>query len=111
MTHEELKKAVNDVNEYYRKQIEELESKKKSFVQQLMNDWANENSEFKVGNIIESNMNVIKVTKITCEYSKYDSYFYPVYHGIMLTKQFKPRKDGSTFTIYGDKGRVITKLK
>ena len=27
MTHEELKKAVNDVNEYYRKQIEELESK------------------------------------------------------------------------------------
>lgn len=77
MTHEELKKSVNDVNEYYRKQIEELESKKKSFIQQLMNDWANENSEFKVGDIIESNMNVIKIT----------------------------RKDGSTFTIYGNKGR------
>lgn len=29
----------------------------------------------------------------------------------MLTKQLKPRKDGSTFTIYGDEGRVITKLK
>ena len=111
MTQEELKKAVNDVNEYYRKQIEELESKKKSFVQQLMNDWANENSEFKVGDIIESNMNVIKITKITGEYSSYHSYFYPVYHGIVLTKQLKPRKDGSPFTIYGDEGRVITKLK
>ena len=111
MTQEELKKAVDETNKYYRKQIEELESKKKSFVKQLMNDWANENSEFKVGDIIESNMNIIKITKITGDYSKYDSYFYPVYHGIMLTKQLKPRKDGSTFTIYGDEDRVITKLK
>lgn len=111
MTHEELKKAVNDVNEYYRKQIEELESKKKSFVHQLMDDWANENSEFKVGDIIESNMHIIKITKITCDYSEYHSYFYPVYYGIVLTKQLKPRKDGSTFTIYDDEDEVITKLK
>lgn len=111
MTHEELKKAVNDVNEYYRKQIEELENKKKSFVKQLMNDWANENSEYKIGDIIESNLTIIQITKITGEYSSYNSYFYPVYHGIVLTKQLKPRKDGSTFTIYDDKGRVITKIK
>ena len=111
MTHEELKKAVNDVNEYYRKQIEELESKKKSFVHQLMNDWANENSRYKVGDIIESNLTIIKITKITCDYSSYNSYFYPVYHGTVLTKQLKPRKDGSTFTIYDDEDRVITKLK
>jgi len=111
MTHEELKKAVNDVNEYYRKQIEELESKKKSFVRQLMDDWANENPEYKIGDIIESNLTIIQITKITGEYSSYHSYFYPVYHGIVLTKQLKPRKDGSTFTIYGDEDRVITKLK
>lgn len=111
MTQEELRKAVKETNEHYQKQIEELEKNKRSFVQKLMDYWANENSEFKVGDIIESNMNIIKITKITGDYSKYDSYFYPVYHGIMLTKQFKPRKDGSTFTIYDDKDRVITKLK
>lgn len=111
MTHEELKKAVDRVKEYYREQIEELESKKKSFVQQLMNDWANENSRYKIGDIIECNMNIIQITKITGEYSSYGSYFYPVYHGIMLTKQLKPKKNGSVFTIYDDKDKVITKLK
>lgn len=111
MTHEELKKAVDRVKEYYREQIEELESKKKSFVQQLMDEWANENYEYKIGDIIESNLTIIQITKITGEYSVYNSYFYPVYHGTVLTKQLKPRKDSSTFTIYGDEDRVITKLK
>ena len=111
MTQEELKKAVDETNKYYSKQIEELEKSKYTFVQQLMDDWANENSEFKIGDIIESNLQIIKITKITGEYSRYHTYFYPVYHGIMLTKQLKPRKDGSTFIIYGDEGRVITKLK
>lgn len=48
MTQEELKKAVDETNKYYSKQIEELEKSKYTFVHQLMDDWANENSEFKM---------------------------------------------------------------
>ena len=111
MTPEELHKAISEINNYYDRKIDELKSNQRSFVQQLINDYANEHNEYKIGDIIEANGTIIKITKITGDYNKYDNYFYPVYFGLVLTKQMKPRKDGMTTNIYGDKGRVITKLK
>lgn len=111
MTPEELYKAISETNNYYENKINELRESQRYYTQKLLDEWANENSEYKIGDIIEANGTIIEIIKITGEYNRYDKYYYPVYYGTVLTKQKKPRKDGMITTIYGDKGRVITKLK
>lgn len=78
--------------------------------QSILNQWAKGNARFKVGDIICANDTIIKITNFYGVYSQYmKEKLYVTYIGQQLTKALKPRKDGSTRSIYDD-GREITKI-
>ncbi len=79
--------------------------------QAALNQWARDNAEFKVGDIIAANDIIIKVEKVVGSHSPYygTKTLYAEYIGKRLTKKLQPRKDGQESSIYGD-GREITKL-
>lgn len=84
--------------------------------QMALNAWAGANAKFKIGDIITDKASdsgtIIRVDKITGDYSKFSKSAYVVYSGRALTKQFKERKDGWTTNIYDDcPTRDIVKLK
>lgn len=79
--------------------------------QAALDQWARDNAEFKVGDIIASDDIIIKVEKVVGRHSQYygTKTLYAEYIGKQLTKKLQPRKDGQKTSIYGD-GRKITKL-
>ena len=110
MQNEECLKLVAESDASFKKQIEELEKQKRISRQRILDQWAKANTRFKVGDIIQSNDNIIKVTGFYGVYSLYNvDKLYVTYRGIRLTKALKPRKDGSTMALYDD-GRKIIKL-
>ncbi len=78
--------------------------------QSILNQWAKDNARFKVGDIICANDTIIKITDFYGVNSQYiEEKLYVTYIGQHLTKALKPRKDGSTMSIYDD-GREVTKI-
>lgn len=75
-----------------------------------MNDYAIEHARFELGDILKFNDRYIKVEEIRGDYNRFKGEYYAIYVGPELTKQLKPRKDGSRFPFYDD-GREIIKIK
>lgn len=87
MTKELLYKEIANINEV-------AERRKKA----LYVEYVRTNAKYKIGDIIFDGVNSIKITSIM--YEMVHGNIEILYSGIMLTKQLKPRKDGSKGYIY-----------
>lgn len=110
MNNNDCLKMLGEEKRRYLLETEESRKRHNANNQKILNQWAKANARFKVGDIIQSNDNIIKVTGFYGVYSLYNvDKLYVTYRGILLTKALKPRKDGSTMDLYDD-GREIKKL-
>ena len=111
MQKEECLKLVAESDARFKKQAEELEKQKRISRQRILDQWANENAKYKVGDIIKADDIIIKVARIKGSYSGFLGItLHVTYAGDALTKKLTPRKDGWKTEIYDD-GRKIEKLK
>lgn len=87
MTKELLYKEIANINEV-------AERRKKA----LYVEYVQTNAKYKIGDIICDGVDSIKITRVgyALEYGNIEIFYF----GIFLTKQLKPRKDGSTRYIY-----------
>lgn len=110
MKNDECLKMLGEESKRYSAEAEEIRKRHNANKQKILNQWAKANARFKVGDIIKSNDNIIKVTGFYGVHSLYHvDKLYITYRGQLLTKALKPRKDGSTQDLYDD-GREIEKL-
>ncbi len=94
----------------FRAEKDELEKRHRLKKQEILNQWAKANAKYNVGDILQMNEIIIKVTGFYGSHSDYlNEKLYVTYRGLHLTKSLKPRKDGGEMTIYDD-GREIKKL-
>lgn len=91
--------------------IREAKANRDKLKQAALNQWARENAEYQVGDIIKANDTIIQVERLIGRHSAcYGSKtLYVEYRGPQLTKKLQPRKDGQISSIYGD-GREIKKI-
>ena len=110
MRNDECLTMLGVENKRYSAEAETIRKRHEENKQKILNQWARDNARFKVGDIIKSNDNIIKVTGFYGVHSLYHvDKLYITYRGQSLTKALKPRKDGSTQDLYDD-GRIIEKL-
>lgn len=110
MNSNECLKMLGEEAKRYAAENEERRKLHRKKSQFILNQWAKGNARFKVGDIICANDIIIKITDFYGVYSQYmEEKLYVSYFGQQLTKALKPRKDGSTRSIYDD-GREITKI-
>ena len=111
MTDEVTLAWLNEYEKIFNEAIRVAKANLYKSKQAALNQWARDNAEFNVGDIIASNDIIIKVEKIVGRHSPYyrTKTLYAEYIGKQLTKKLQPRKDGQENRIYGD-GRKITKL-
>lgn len=111
MNREECLKVLAETQKKHVAEEEKLKKRQRIEKQKILNQWANANARFKVGDILQMCDTIIKVTKF---YGKYSNYYgqklYVTYYGVRLTKKLTPCKDGSMTDVYDD-GREIKKLK
>jgi hypothetical protein len=91
--------------------IREAKANRDKLKQAALNQWARDNAEYQVGDIITANDTIIQVERLIGHHSAcYGSKtLYVEYRGPQLTKKLQPRKDGQISSIYGD-GREIKKI-
>ena len=110
MKNDDCLKMLGEENKRYSLETEESRKRHNENKKKILNQWAKANARFKVGDIIQSNDNIIKVTGFYGSHSDYlNEKLYVTYRGLHLTKSLKPRKDGNTMDLYDD-GREIKKL-
>ena len=99
---------LKEIEVDYHKSYDALRIERSRKRASVLNQWAQENAHFVVGDIIQSYDTIICIDKImgNCNYEK----LYCVYYGPVLTKQLKPRKDGFHTEIYDD-GRKVKLIK
>lgn len=101
---------LGEESKRYISEAEEIRKRHNANKHKILNQWAKDNARFKIGDIIQSNDNIIKVTGFYGVHSPYYAdKLYITYRGQSLTKALKPRKDGRIFDLYDD-GREIKKL-
>lgn len=111
MTKKELKEILDAEYKLFLERQEELRQNFQEKKQAVLDAYANENHRFNVGDILCFNNRYIEVTNFYGVYSNFTKDpFYVTYRGTELTKQLKPRKDG-TITEFYDDGREITKIE
>ena len=111
MTQEDLNRMLDNINVHYQHMIEKLQLEQLNKRQSLLNLWAEQNTRFQKGDIIETPQtdNRIRIEKI---YGERDILKKPyvVYSGPQLTKKLTEMKRGNpNFPVYDD-GRLIIKL-
>lgn len=109
ITNEMCKARLKEIDADYRRANEEIMNNRLLQRAEALNQWAQDNSRFAIGDIIQCYNKMICVDKITGETS-FGEKLYCIYHGPVLTKQMKPRKDGERTHFYDD-GREIKLIK
>ena len=91
--------------------IREAKANRDKLKQATLNQWARDNAEYQVGDIITVNDTIIQVERLIGRHSAYygSKTLYVEYRGPQLTKKLQPRKDGQISSIYDD-GREIKKI-
>jgi len=87
MTKELLYKEIANIDEWAKRRKEALYT-----------EYVRTNAKYKIGDIICDGLDSIKITRVG--YALEQGNIEIFYFGILLTKQLKPRKDGSTRYIY-----------
>lgn len=89
----------------YNERMDKIQSEYEAAKRQLYIDYAKDQQKFKVGDIIKDNRGIMMVDKIGAV--KGYGLPIPVYEGIELKKDLKPRKDGNRVAIYGNDAELI----
>lgn len=111
MTTEELKNNLKEIDEWYKEQYGILNRRVLFARKSALNKWANENAEFKIGDIIKSQEAIIEITAIRGDIGRAAEPFV-IYAGPVLTKKLERRSDGWETSIYADcPERNIVKIK
>lgn len=116
MTNEECAKALAEIENEYRQQINLVEYTRADKRRKALNEWAKDNARFKVGDIIAypNSQRIMRVDKVSADQNPYRKNlgggFFVIYYGTLLTKKLEPRKNDSQFSMYDD-GREIVKVK
>ena len=116
MTNEECAKVLAEIENEYRQQINLVEYTRADKRRKALNEWANDNARFKVGDIITypNSQNIMRIDKVSADQNIYRKNLggglFAIYYGTLLTKTLKPRKIDPYFSMYDD-GREIIKIK
>ena len=113
MTQEECLKQIEQIEKDYRIARNEVETKYHQDSDDVLNAWANDNSKYQIGDIIEANGIIIVIENILGNMYKFGSIsmIYCIYKGHALTKHLQPRKDEWVTTIHDDGSREIKLLR
>ena len=108
MTDLDVKNKLDRLIMHKNFQISIIEREYRQKKREVLKQWAKEHARFQVGDILSDGRRFMKVTNFEGNETKYIQFkCYVTYYGIELTKQLKPRKDGSTMSIYDDGSKVI----
>lgn len=113
MTTEECIEKLSQIEQDYKKAQQEINHKRSVDKTRVLKEWAQANSRFKVGDVIEADGIIIEVEDVFgCQSAYYAKGLYCTYKGraLTLTKKLTPRKDEWVTTI-ADDGRVIKLVK
>ena len=111
MTELEVKNRIEELLKHKAFQISIIEKEFKQKKRAVLKQWAKEHARFNIGDIISDGRRIMEVTNFEGNEERcYQYKCYITYYGIELTKKLKPRKDGSTMSIYDD-GREVNKIK
>lgn len=110
LTDEECLALLRREITYFENERKELNRREHASIESILKKWANDNSPFAIGDIIEADRTIIRIDRILGRKSLYTGKLYCVYFGFVLTKQLNKRKDESRTSIYGD-GREIKLIK
>ena len=92
-------------NEEYIARAEAIRQKRNEDLKSLAYQYIKENAAFKAGDIITDGHTIILVQRIALySYTQTPKY---MYRGPVLTKQLKPRKDGSDGSVFPDRATMV----
>lgn len=113
MTHGECIIRLSKIEEEYQKAKREVEIKYTQDKAAALNAWAKDNSQYQIGDIIESGSTTIVVEKILGNRAMCLNHikFYCSYVGHALTKRLQPRKDEWVTNVHDDGGHIIRLIK
>lgn len=103
MTDKECFEKLSQFKTDYNKKVEELRLQYEKVKQVALNQWSLDNCPFHVGDIIEVNGHIMKITRIVGKENAYRNSLYSMLHGLLMTKKLQVMKRDPQFRIDDDR--------